>query len=287
MKYLKIAPAAVLILLMIFTATPAQPYEALADPNTPLAKAYSDFMKAWISKPEDFKALSEKYGPILKAYVKEADAKFQTSLDKEITAALAEGAAGKNLSANRQVAQKGIQNAFIAFFINSLKKVAQLKSTGDDLAKIDRSAAIIKSIAGRRDQWLAKGMEYSDSFASALNDLHTSLKKGDLNGAAGHAAQLEAFTYKMILFSTLYELGGLEKARGSDDEAVAAKTVEANYYYRILNAEHQSRNAKGAVMVSQILREDPLSMDVELAQKILAEDFKSELTGLDKGKLGI
>lgn len=262
-------------------------YGPLDGAKTPAQKDFGDLMKIWISKPVDFNALAKKYESNLKKYVSDADTRFGITLNKEIMQALKEGQEGRNLPTNRQVVQKGIQNAFIMNFMAAAEQFGADKGANENLEMLMEGAPVIFSMAGRRDKWLDKGAEFKNSFGAMMDAMKLSAEKKDVKTCSSTAQQLIAFANKMILLSTLYELDGFEKARGTDADKVAEKLTEARYYYADIKKEHAKRNAKGAQSVSEQLAKPADQVDVDFIQKVLSLDFKGELAGLDHSKLGI
>jgi hypothetical protein len=274
-------------LAVLIAAGAVQAYEPIKQTTDKLGDAYAELVQVWMAKPANFEALAEKYSPVLEGYVAASDKRFGTKLNQEIKAALTEGSAGKNAAGNRQVIQKGIQLAFINNFKAGLDLFATGKPEPATLGQLQESSPIILSIAGRRDAWLEKGTEFRDAFNAMFSKLAKAAENKGAESAASAALQTKAFANKMTLLSTLYELDGLAKARGTDEGKVAEKLMEARYYYRGFQDEHKLRNPLAAATAWSQLSSPADQIEVELVQKILAQDFKAELAGLDAKKLGI
>ena len=288
MKTLKTLVRAVLLSVLVLgcgRSSPEVPDAPKGDLNP--STAFARFVELRRSPPADFDALSRHYRADLESFVREADGRNGTDFDREITTALERGRAGKDVSANAQVAEKTVQRAFILTFSRSLDKLEKNPDDGTSLARALTCAPVIRTAALRRSRWVGKGDEYADAFDAAVSRIAPAAggkKPGDSRSAA---ARLRALVNKTLVLSVFYELGGLEKARGADADKAAEKRVEAQIYHANLLEEHAKRDAGGAETVAGQLAGPIDRMDIDLVRNVLKSDFAREISDVDSLLLGL
>lgn len=279
------------------TETRTDPTVKGVEPVTPTLEAITgasnttapvfEFVKIRRTPPVDFAVLEKLYKEQLQFFVKKADSKFKTTLDADVLGALKMGAEGKNIHGNMQVAEKSIQRAYILFFFDSLKSIASNPKEETAITILYETAPLIQSASQRRSKWANKGSEYEDTFDSFFKAIIFALKENNGEKIGVSTKSMDSFAVKMIVLSVFYELDGLEKSRGKNDNTVAEKIVEARIYYQNILGVHQSRDKDGAATVASQLALPVDQVDVNLVQKILKNAFKSEVADIDPAILGI
>jgi hypothetical protein len=265
---------------------PAAAVAGTSIPSPVLPEVLNTIVAIRKEKVVNFSAMLATYEGELSDYVQSVDKAYQTTLDKETRDAIAAGAAGKDIAANKQIAEKSIQRAFILAFQKSL---AALNESAEDpvvIARLTSASPITRSVAQRRSEWIGKGTEYPDAFDAAFNLLKKAFEDKDRASQAKTAKQLEALFTKSIVLSVFYELEGLAQARGKNAEEAAEKRAEASMYYKSLREAHELRNKAGATAVLDQFKLEPDKIDLEVLRKILKVDFKAELADVDAAKLG-
>ena len=255
-----------------------------------LAAKLGEFVSIRRNKPTDFNALKALYESSLKDYVIMVDQEYNTSLDKTVMTAINEGGTGPLAYANAQRAEKSIQRAFILDYMNTLNLLAKSKE-GDSTEMLDQrlktSAPILRSAAQRRSTWTGKGQEYVDNFDSAMQMFQKALGEHNAEKMKLAKGQMDSLVNKVLVLSVFYELGGMEKARGKDENVAAEKKVEAEIYYSSVFDEHNKRDAAAAKSVFEQFKKDPNQIDIDTVRTLLTNQFSTELTGIDPTLLGI
>lgn len=292
----KIIP--LLLVLSLITACQKPQAPAAKKPPVPAPKviqkekalapveAYAHFVTIRRSSPIDFDKLQKLYIKSLKHYVQASDEIFGTTLDTAVVQALSDAMVGKDVGANAQVAEKSIQRAFILRFTSSLERLEKDMTDAASFSEVTKNLPVIQTVATRRSEWVNKGTEYVDTLNQAMETLSKAITEKNQASLSESATRIFAIENKVILLSVMYELGGLAETRGTDMSEAGEKRVEAGMYYLSLKPEHEKRNKAGAATVSEMFEKPVDQIDVDLLQKILYSDFKSDLADVDKNLLG-
>lgn len=260
------------------TAAMAQSVEQVAPaPNE--ADAYFEFLKLRKARPIDFIAMETLYSERLATYIEQADQRFGVELDGEISRALAESKAGKNIYGNAQIAEKLVQYAFYLHFDGALTALQAQPGEAIRIVEIEQAAPVIDSTTLRRSRWVGQNDEYQVRLKAMLNEMKA--------GKTQAVDSLRSLLLKVYLLSTIYELDGLTKARGQDADKTAEKVAEARAYFRFIDAEVKRRDDAGRQTVVRQLALTPEEMDLDLIKQILARTFAAELADIQPDRIGL
>jgi len=238
------------------------------------------------SKSVNFDEFQKTYDGRLATYVREVDAAYQTSLDKDVCQAVEKLKTGKDKEANIETVVKSIQRAFIITFQKSLATLKKGPSEPSTLSKLLQAAPAARVVTQRRSLWLDKGTEFPDTFDASLERLKKAVHEKNTSALAEAAGQLDFIFTKCLVLSVFFELDGLVKERGKDADEASGKRVEASLYYASLREGHEKRNKSAAATISEQFTHSPGQIDVDLIRSLLKVDFKPELADVDPSKLG-
>lgn len=258
------------------------------DPDDPgVIAAYERFVEIRMTKPVDFQALTLLYQTRLSPYVGRAANRCGCDLAPAIRSALEQGREGRNPAVAAQIAEKSIQRAFIITFTKNLKRLKETVEDDESLRLIEEAAPVIRSTAARRSQWVGKENEYPDLLDEIMGRLVAGAGRGNAEVVTAAVAQAEALVTRILVLSVFYELDGLEKARGRDEDKAGEKRVEAQIYHLNLTDLHLERSREGAHTVADQLAGPITRVDVDLVRNLLKADFSEEISDVDPAILGL
>ena len=250
---------------------------------------YNEMVKIRKSRPLNVETFVSSYVqvPSLVSYVKAADERYATQLDRRIRMALKKVQGGADLYPDAQMAEKTVQRAFLLTFFKSLEQLTSEPTNNKAQTLMLDAAPVVRNTTARRSEWAGKGSEYADRFDLTMKNYSNAVEKklsGDIQKAAG---DFKALAVKTLVLSIFYELTGLETSRGKNDSKAREKLTEALVYFESLMDEHKSRNSDGASIVMAQLSQTTDNVDLELVKTIMKQDFKDEIQDVTPKTLGL
>lgn len=247
------------------------------------ADNYFRLVEARQARPLDFHRIKDIYREGLSDYLRVVDRESAWFLCDRVETALQDGERGIEPFANLQTAEKLIQ---YAFYLDLLGAMNSLSPGGDNLdafSRIEGAVPVLKATADRRGRWLGRGGELGELLVGLLERISTTASLGDQASLREARLEMEDFFSAVYLLSVLYELEGLESARGRDPIATAEKLAETRIFYLFIRDRHRRLNLDGARSVQETIALSPELIDIELVRTILRQDFARELFYLTPG----
>ncbi len=251
-----------------------------AGPEINPARAYFRLVAARRLRPPDFLLMREIYQEELSDYIKTVDRASALSLQNRIETALQSGERGIVPFANAQTAEKLIQYAFYLDLLGAMDSLSPAGGNSSALTRIDAAGPVIRATAERRSRWLGRGEELGGIFDSLLAGIAAAPRTGDQASLRAARSEMDDFLAAIYVLSVLYELEGLEKARGSDPVVTAEKLAEAGIFYLFIRERHRQSSAGAARSVEEMIAHLSHQIDIELVESILKQDFARELSAL-------
>ncbi|MCU0857143.1 MAG: hypothetical protein MUC65_01900 [Pontiellaceae bacterium] len=257
------------VLLATAISCPAE--ETPIDYNAGMMKISSLFSKDSEHASEeaiDFAGIEEVYNTVFASLVNTYD----PSLDADIKKAIEKGKLGELVDVQKQWVVKGLQRAIYHTALRELEKAAQ---DGAAFLKAENLFKCTEPVMDRRGKWLETGSEIKNRVRNEL-----SLIKENPAEAQEHINIIKMTMTQVYFLSVLWEVDGLEKARGYEGDLPKVKQAEGILYFKVL--EPFIADAALRKKIAAEFQKDPNDIDTVMIKKSLAQAMPDVWDGIPR-----